>query len=44
MLWTVRIIFDIDLQESQRRTNSQNLYVPDARSFAAVRTEIIQSH
>ena len=35
--------FDIDLQESRRRTNSHNLYVPDTRSFAAVRTEIIQS-
>jgi len=35
--------FDIDLQESRRRTNSHNLYVPDTRSFAAVHTEIIQS-
>ena len=35
--------FDIDLQESARRTSSHNLYVPDSRSFAAVRKEIILS-
>ena len=35
--------FGIDLQESARRTSSHNLYVPDSRSFSAIRTEIILS-
>ena len=37
------VFFSIELQESVRRTNSHNLYVPDSREFAAVRVEIISS-
>ena len=37
------MFFGIELQESVRRTNSHNLYVPDCRAFAAVRVEIISS-
>ena len=37
------VFFGIELQESVRRTNSHNLYVPDCRAFAAVRVEIISS-
>lgn len=35
--------YGIQLEHSWRRTNSVNLYVPDSRSFAAVRTEIVES-
>ena len=33
----------IQLEESRQRTSPVNLYVPDGRSFTAIRTEIIES-
>ena len=35
--------YGIQLDESRRRTSSVNLYVPDRRSFSAIRTEIVDS-
>ena len=35
--------YGIQLEESRQRTSPVNLYVPDGRSFTAIRTEIIES-
>ena len=35
--------YGIQLDELRRRTSSVNLYVPDRRSFSAIRTEVIDS-